>query len=138
MPIYEYVCKACGERFEIKQKFSDPPITTCADFSCAKGEPVEKIISAPAIMFKGTGWYVTDYSDKFKDPKKGTADGKSSEGTGKTESSSGAGTEKKADNGSSGTSSSTTSSSSSGSSGSSSGSSSSSSSSTSSSSSGDG
>ena len=53
MPIYEYVCKTCGERFEIKQKFSDPPITTCADFSCEKGEPVEKIISAPAIMFKG-------------------------------------------------------------------------------------
>ena len=136
MPIYEYICKTCGERFEIKQKFSDPPITSCADFSCSKGEPVEKIISAPAIMFKGTGWYVTDYSDKFKDPKKGTADGKS--GQDKAESSSGEGSEKKADTASSGTSDSSTSSSSSSSSGSSSNSSSSSSSSSTSSSSGDG
>lgn len=78
MPIYEYRCKTCGEKFEIKQKVSDPPITTCAAFSCAKGEPVEKIISSPAIMFKGTGWYVTDYSDKLKEPKRAGADGKPS------------------------------------------------------------
>ncbi len=68
MPIYEYECTECGERFEIKQKFSDPPIKTCDQFSCSKAQPVNKIISAPAIMFKGTGWYVTDYSDKLKEP----------------------------------------------------------------------
>lgn len=77
MPIYEYVCKTCGERFELQQKFSDPPVTSCAQFSCEKNQPVEKVISAPAIMFKGTGWYVTDYSDKLKEPKKTeTSDGK--------------------------------------------------------------
>ena len=91
MPIYEYVCTACNQKFEIQRKFSDPPITTCAQFSCSKGEPVEKIISAPAIMFKGSGWYVTDYSDKMKDPNRPGEDGKPqakpTEGTteGKTE-----------------------------------------------------
>jgi putative FmdB family regulatory protein len=100
VPIYEYLCKTCGERFEIKQKFSDPPITTCASFSCAKGEPVEKLISSPAIMFKGTGWYVTDYSDKLKEPQKADSDGKPSGG--KTEASSGSANDKKAGNGSSG------------------------------------
>lgn len=94
MPIYEYLCKTCGERFEIKQKFSDPPITTCAELSCGKGEPVEKIISSPAIMFKGTGWYVTDYSDKLKDPKKVASETASN--TGKADASSGSGNSKKA------------------------------------------
>ena len=111
MPIYEYLCKTCGERFEIKRKFSDPPITTCAAFSCSKGEPVEKIISSPAIMFKGTGWYVTDYSDKLKEPKKADSEGKPSEA--KTEAGSGSTKDKKADTGSSGKSETTTSSSSS-------------------------
>lgn len=111
MPIYEYLCKTCGERFEIKQKFSDPPITTCAAFSCEKGEPVEKLISSPAIMFKGTGWYVTDYSDKLKDPKKADSDGKP-KGDG-TEASSGPQKDKKSGNGSSGSSESSASSSSS-------------------------
>lgn len=100
MPIYEYLCKTCGERFEIQQKFSDPPITSCSEFSCAKAQPVEKIISSPAIMFKGTGWYVTDYSDKLKEPKKADSDGKPSET--KTESSASPGTDKKAGKGSSG------------------------------------
>lgn len=70
MPIYEYECTSCGKRFEIKQKFSDPPVTTCDQFSCEKAQPVTKLISPPAIMFKGTGWYVTDYSDKFKEGSK--------------------------------------------------------------------
>ncbi|MGD9852913.1 MAG: FmdB family zinc ribbon protein [Nitrospirales bacterium] len=78
MPIYEYECTSCGKRFEIKQKMSDPTITTCDQFSCEKAQPVTKIISPPAIMFKGSGWYVTDYSDKFKDGKK-TNDGGSTE-----------------------------------------------------------
>lgn len=62
MPIYEYECQTCHHRFEAKQKFSDPPLTTCD--RC--GQSVRKLISAPAIMFKGTGWYITDYSNKLK------------------------------------------------------------------------
>lgn len=61
MPVYEYGCEA-GHRFEVTQKFSDPPVITCQ--ACA--QPVSKLISAPAIMFKGSGWYITDYSDKMK------------------------------------------------------------------------
>ena len=68
MPIYEYECTSCGKRFELQQKFSDPLVKTCDQFSCPEAKPVNKIISAPAIMFKGTGWYVTDYSDKMKEP----------------------------------------------------------------------
>mgnify|MGYP003346178316 CR=1 FL=1 len=64
MPIYEYVCQGCQRRFEVKQRISDPPLSTCEQ--C--GQTVTKVISAPAIMFKGTGWYVTDYSDKLKPP----------------------------------------------------------------------
>jgi putative FmdB family regulatory protein len=62
VPIYEYLCCSCQHRFEIKQSMSDPPVSSCA--RC--GQAVTKVISAPAIMFKGTGWYVTDYSDKMK------------------------------------------------------------------------
>jgi putative FmdB family regulatory protein len=64
VPIYEYVCQACAHRFEVRQKFSDPPIEACV--RC--GKSVKKVISPPAIMFKGSGWYVTDYSDKLKAP----------------------------------------------------------------------
>lgn len=64
MPIYEYECETCHHQFEVQQKFSDPPIETCG--KCGNG--VRKLISAPGIMFKGTGWYVTDYSNKLKDP----------------------------------------------------------------------
>ncbi len=63
MPVYEYGCEA-GHRFEVKQKFSDEPLTTCRE--CDR--PVTKVISVPAISFKGPGWYVTDYSDKMKPP----------------------------------------------------------------------
>lgn len=66
MPIYEYACSACRHRFEVKQKMSDPPLTSCE--RC--GEAITKIISAPAIMFKGSGWYITDYSDKMKTTEK--------------------------------------------------------------------
>lgn len=58
MPLYEYLCAACGHRFERIQKFSDSPITDCP--SC--GGRVEKQISSPAIKFKGAGWYVNDYA----------------------------------------------------------------------------
>ncbi len=59
MPLYEYSGPKDGT-FERMQKYSDPPITTCPE--C--GGPVERLLSAPAIQFKGTGWYVTDYARK--------------------------------------------------------------------------
>ena len=58
MPLYEYACDACGHRFEVIQKFSDSPIETCP----ACGGPVHKLLSSPAIQFKGSGWYITDYA----------------------------------------------------------------------------
>lgn len=64
MPIYEYVCDGCAYRFERKQSIKDDPVTTCE--RC--GKSVTRLISSPAIMFKGSGWYVTDYSDKLKPP----------------------------------------------------------------------
>lgn len=57
MPIYEYQCDQCAHRFEVIQKFSDAPITVCP--KC--GGPVEKLLSSPAIQFKGSGFYLTDY-----------------------------------------------------------------------------
>ena len=63
MPVYEYGCEA-GHRFEVKQKFSDAPVTSCQICSL----PVTKLISASGISFKGSGWYVTDYSNKMKEP----------------------------------------------------------------------
>lgn len=60
MPLYEYQCKKCNHRFEKIQKFSDPPVKKCPE--C--GGAVEQLLSAPAVQFKGTGWYVTDYARK--------------------------------------------------------------------------
>jgi putative FmdB family regulatory protein len=60
MPLYEYECKKCGHRFEKIQKFSDKMIKKCPE--C--GGQVEQMISAPAVQFKGSGWYVTDYAKK--------------------------------------------------------------------------
>lgn len=60
MPLYEYQCKKCGHLFEKIQKFSDKPVKKCPE--C--GGTVEQTISAPAVQFKGSGWYVTDYAKK--------------------------------------------------------------------------
>ena len=67
MPLYEYECDACGHRFEKIQKFSDPLIDTCP--TC--GGHVHKLFSSPAIQFKGSGFYITDYpkGDKGSAPK---------------------------------------------------------------------
>jgi putative FmdB family regulatory protein len=59
LPLYEYECPKDGT-FEQVRKFSDPPLAACP--TC--GGPIEKLVSAPAIQFKGTGWYVTDYARK--------------------------------------------------------------------------
>src|SRR5581483_1046207 len=58
MPLYEYACDKCGERFEVMQKFSDESLTTHE--KC--GGAVHRLISAPALQFKGSGWYITDYA----------------------------------------------------------------------------
>jgi putative FmdB family regulatory protein len=60
VPLYEYQCKKCQHRFEKIQKFSDPLVKKCP--KC--GGPVEQLLSAPAVQFKGSGWYVTDYARK--------------------------------------------------------------------------
>ena len=64
MPLYEYKCKKCGRRTEKLRKFSDPPLTTCEN--C--GGTLEQLLSSPAIQFKGSGWYVTDYAKKSAPP----------------------------------------------------------------------
>jgi len=63
MPLYEYQCEACKRRFEVIRKFSDPELQVCS--LCGKG-PVQRLMSSPAIQFKGSGWYITDYSQKGK------------------------------------------------------------------------
>ena len=82
MPLYEYECLQCGERFEEIRKFSDPPLTEHE--GC--GGKLRKLLSPPAIQFKGTGWYVTDYAKKSGGPKDDKKDGgeKKTEKTEKT------------------------------------------------------
>ena len=58
MPLYEYRCETCGNYLEVLQKLSDPPAENCDD--C--GGKLERLLSSPAIQFKGKGWYVTDYA----------------------------------------------------------------------------
>jgi putative FmdB family regulatory protein len=79
MPNYEYLCKKCGHRFEKIRKFSDKQLRKCPE--C--GGVIEQVVSAPAVQFKGSGWYVTDY------PKKGAGSAASS-GSSSSEGDSGA------------------------------------------------
>ena len=65
MPIYEYECEDCGSKTEIKQNITDPPLVKCIKCSGR----LRKLITPPAIIFKGSGWYVTDFPTK--DRKKG-------------------------------------------------------------------
>jgi putative FmdB family regulatory protein len=65
MPIYEFECKKCKAHIEVFQKVSDKPPTKCRN--C--GGKLERQISAPAIQFKGSGWYVTDYAKTTKSDK---------------------------------------------------------------------
>lgn len=72
MPLYDYKCQKCGSVFEVRQKFSDEPLKVHEN--C--GGAVERLLSAPALQFKGTGWYVTDYG---RGRKSAGTNGKSSE-----------------------------------------------------------
>jgi putative FmdB family regulatory protein len=58
MPLYEYQCEKCGDVFEVMQKFADEPLKV--HVKC--GGSVHRLLSAPALQFKGTGWYITDYA----------------------------------------------------------------------------
>jgi putative FmdB family regulatory protein len=78
MPLYEYQCDDCGKRFERIRKFSDPPL----DEPCPTcGGPIRKLLSSPAIQFKGKGWYVTDYAKSGSS--EGSKSDSSSESSGK-------------------------------------------------------
>jgi putative FmdB family regulatory protein len=76
VPLYEYQCKKCRHRFEKIQKFSDRAVKKCPE--C--GGPVEKLLSASAVQFKGSGWYVTDYARKGAGSSESGADGAKSDG----------------------------------------------------------
>ena len=76
MPIYEYLCQQCNERHEIIQRISEDPLTHCP--KC--GGEMKKLISSPAIQFKGSGFYKTDYASSGSKP----AETKSSESKGET------------------------------------------------------
>lgn len=78
MPLYEYECQKCGHRFERIQRFSDPLVKKCPE--C--GGKVEQVLSAPAVQFKGSGWYVTDYAKKGAPASKGESKSESSDGKG--------------------------------------------------------
>jgi putative FmdB family regulatory protein len=91
MPLYEYQCEACGHRFEVIQKFSDAPIETCP--KC--GGVVRKLLSSPAIQFKGSGWYITDYARGGKSDRGSDASAKSDSSDSKGESKSESGGESK-------------------------------------------
>lgn len=67
MPIYEYQCKQCDERHEIIQRISEEPLTHCP--KC--GGEMKKLISSPAIQFKGSGFYKTDYASSGSSSSKG-------------------------------------------------------------------
>ncbi|MEM9554529.1 MAG: FmdB family zinc ribbon protein [Acidobacteriota bacterium] len=62
MPLYEYQCQECGTKIEELQRIADPPLTECS----VCGGLLKRLISSPAVQFKGSGWYVTDYAGKTK------------------------------------------------------------------------
>jgi putative FmdB family regulatory protein len=95
MPLYDYKCHKCGKVFEVRQKFADDPLKVHDE--C--GGEVHRMISAPALQFKGTGWYVTDYGKGGKSPaSNGKSDSSSETKTeGKTETKSETKTETKSE-----------------------------------------
>ena len=94
MPIYEYKCHRCGKQFEVRRRISAEALKTHEE--C--GGEVEQLISAPALHFKGTGWYVTDYAKNGKSPSTaGTNDKSDSKSDSKSEGKSDSQSESKAE-----------------------------------------
>jgi putative FmdB family regulatory protein len=87
MPLYEYLCDACGRRFELIRKFSDPPLEECPH--CGRVGAVHKLMSSPAFQFKGSGWYITDYAKKDSTTTGGSGESKRDTGTADQEKSGG-------------------------------------------------
>jgi putative FmdB family regulatory protein len=83
MPIYEYRCQQCGKTFEAIQKFSAEPFTTCGQSSvaCENGGQgkVERLLGSPALQFKGSGFYITDYAKSGGGKKGANGDASKSE-----------------------------------------------------------
>ena len=96
MPLYEYECTQCGNRTELLQRHGDPPLERCPQ--C--GSAVRKLFSAPAVQFKGTGWYVTDYAGKGK--RAGAGNGQSGDKESKSASGDGGSSDKKSESKSAG------------------------------------
>jgi len=101
MPLHEYLCESCGRTFEAIQGFAEPALTICD--RC--GGPLKKLISAPAVQFKGSGWYVSDYgkssgSSAKRESGEGSSETKSSDAkTSDDKKSSGASEAKKSEGG---------------------------------------
>jgi len=91
MPIYEYDCASCGKRTEAIQRVGERPLKICP--RC--GGKLKKAFSAPAVHFKGSGWYVTDYAGAKGEQKKKEASADSKEGSAEAKDSGGEKTEKK-------------------------------------------
>ena len=70
MPLYEYLCASCKKRIEVLQGFKERPLKICPH--C--GGKLKKLMSSPAIQFKGSGWYVTDYAKQAPPPKEGSSE----------------------------------------------------------------
>ena len=78
MPLYEYECLKCGERFELIRKFSDAPVLVHSPNGGSECDgTVRKLLNAPAIQFKGSGWYVTDYGKGGQKPEQSKDEGAS-------------------------------------------------------------
>ena len=84
MPLYEYRCEKCAKRTEVIQSFSERPLRICPHCGA---RALKKMMSAPAIQFKGSGWYVTDYAGKQGESKESSSESSSSKGEGKESSS---------------------------------------------------
>ena len=107
MPTYEYVCEKCGHQFEKFQSMAAKPLVTCPEDLCAqkrwgKGKVKKMISSGAGLIFKGSGFYITDYrSDKYKEaakkdaPASSSGDGKAAKPAGGSESKPAAKTESK-------------------------------------------
>lgn len=93
MPLYEYQCDSCGHRFELIQKFSDAPTGACP---VCPGT-VRRLLSSPAIQFKGSGWYITDYARKGGSATSPAASSAGSEKSGESKSGESKSTESKSD-----------------------------------------